>query len=206
MASTGDKIWYQDIPVLAKRWKEFFPTPQHTTAERTNALVRLVAYATAAAFVYNRQARTLVMGAGVVAVLSFVYGYQHRANHRRPGPDVDTNAATAKTAPPSDPSDAGCTRPTRDNPFANILLTDLGKPSRAPACPYDAVKDSIRDNFNAGLFRDALDVYERGNSQRQFHTMPVTTTLPDTKAFSNFLYGDMKSCKENAIHCPSRIF
>lgn len=185
---TGDKIWYEDVGVLFRRWKEFFPTADQTSTERVNAIVRLAIYATLAAFLYNRQARTLVAGAGVVAVLSFAFG------HRR----------TEALAPMVSPKSTECTKPSEDNPFANVLLTDLGQP-RPPACDYDSVKNDIAQHFNAGLFRNATDVYEKENSQHQFHTMPVTTTIPDTAAFANFLYGSMKSCKENGAHCPSRM-
>ena len=184
----GDKIWYEDVRVLVTRWKEFFPTPEHTPEERVNALVRLIIYGTLAAYVYNREARTLVMGAGVAAVVSFAFG--HGRQERFPGTPV-VEALPNKT----------CTPPTRDNPFANVLLTDLGKP-RPPACSYDKVKDTVKKHFNTGLFQNATDIYERENSQHQYYTMPVTTTLPDTGAFANFLYGGMKSCKEAGVNCP----
>lgn len=190
----GDKIWYEDVRVLVERWAEFFPNATQTPEERVNALVRLIVYATVAAYVYNRQTRTLVMGAGVVAVVSFAFSQRPR-EHYPMAPVVEA------TAPPKT-----CTPPSKDNPFANVLLTDLGKPSRPPACSHDAVKDTVKKHFNDGLIRNATDVYERENSQFQYYTMPVTTTIPDTDAFRNFLYGGMKSCKENAAHCPSRIF
>lgn len=191
----GDKIWYEDVAVLGRRWAEFFPRAEHTSEERVNALVRLVAYAALAAWAYNRQPRTLVAGAGVIAVLSLAFGY----SRRHEGYPVVVRGEVRGVP-------GQCTPSTRDNPFANVLLTDLGKPERAPACDYDTVKDAVRTNFNAGLVRNATDIYERENSQHQFHTMPVTTTIPDTAAFANFLYGGMRSCKSDAAACPSRLF
>ena len=185
----GDKIWYEDVPVLLRRWKEFFPTPDQTPTEKVNALVRLVVYATAAIFVYNREPRTLVMGAAVVAVVSFAFGQQRQ--ERYPMKPLEPLAVTGT---------AECTPPTKENPFANVLLTDLSK-NRGPACAYDTVKDTIKTHFNDGLFRNATDVYETQNSQRQFYTMPVTSAIPDTGAFANFLYGGMKSCKANQADC-----
>lgn len=195
MSSPGDTIWYEDVRVLAERWKEFFPTPDQTPEERVNALVRLVLYATAAAYVYNRQTRTLVMGAGVVAVLSFAHGHRRQERYPALGP-VAPQAASA--------GGSSCTPPSKDNPFANALVTDLGKP-RAPACAYDAVKDTVKQHFNDGLFRNASDIYEKENSQHQFYTMPVSNGIPDTGGFANFLYGGMKSCKEKQEHCPPRM-
>ena len=188
----GDKIWYEDVGVLTRRWREFFPRPEQTPVERVNALVRLILYATLGAYVYNRETRTLVLGLGAAAVVSLAFS--HRSHERYPD-----GSSPQGPAP-------GCQRPTRDNPFANVLLTDLGKPPRPPACAYDTVKGEITDSFNAGLFRNATDVYERENSQYQYYTMPVTTGIPDTTAFRNFLYGGMRSCKEDAAASPSRTF
>ena len=97
-----------------------------------------------------------------------------------------------------------CTLSTPDNPFANVLLTDLAdRPNRPPACKYDDQKDLIRDNFNRGLVRNVYDVYEKENSQRQWMINPVTTSTPDTVAFAQFCYGNAgrKTCKEDPSKC-----
>jgi hypothetical protein len=68
---------------------------------------------------------------------------------------------------------------------------------------YDepGVAKQIRKNFNKGLFRNLDDVYEVENSQRQFVTMPVTTSAPDTIAFAEYLFGNKKTCKEDPSLC-----
>jgi hypothetical protein len=185
----GDKVWYEDVAVLPRRWKEFFPTADQTPAEKMNALARLVLYCTLAVFAYNRQPRVLAIGGGALAVISLAFG------HRR------AEAFPTLAAPIASEGTARCTPPTRDNPFAIALLTDLNNGDRAPACAYDAVKDVVRPHFNDGLIRDSTDVYEVENSQRQFYTMPVTTNIPDTGAFSKFLYGNMPNCKQNMAAC-----
>lgn len=102
------------------------------------------------------------------------------------------------------PAKAECTKSTPDNPFGNMLLSDLAtNPGRAPACKYDDQKDLVRSNFNIGLVRNAYDVYEKENSQRQWMTMPVTTSAPDTIAFAQFCYGNAgrPTCKEDPSRC-----
>jgi hypothetical protein len=74
-------------------------------------------------------------------------------------------------------------------------------PLRPPACNYDDMKQDIRRNFNRGLVRSSYDVFERENSQRQYYTMPVTTTFPDVRAFTNFLGFSRETCKENTAMC-----
>jgi len=40
------------------------------------------------------------------------------------------------------------------------------------------------------------------NSQRQFYTMPWTSSIPDPKGeFKNWLYKSPKTCKENSDFC-----
>ncbi len=113
--------------------------------------------------------------------------------------------------PPSSflrPDHQSCTLSTPDNPFANMLIGDLANnPGRPPACKYDVHKDQIRENFNRGLVRNGYDLYEKENSQRQFMTMPVTTSAPDTIAFAHFCYGNAgrPTCKEDPSRCTGNF-
>jgi hypothetical protein len=99
-----------------------------------------------------------------------------------------------------------CSPSTSDNPYSNATVGALlGDEGRAPACSYDSpgVAKDIRKNFNKGLFRNLDDVYEKENSQRQFYTMPSTTSAPDTIAFAQFAYGSRGlTCKEDSSKCP----
>jgi hypothetical protein len=63
------------------------------------------------------------------------------------------------------------------------------------------MKDESTKNFERGLFMNSTDVFSKENSQRQFYTMPVTTTVPDTYAFAQFLYGGAKNCKTTPKEC-----
>lgn len=98
-----------------------------------------------------------------------------------------------------------CSRPSADNPFSNMTVGELVRsPGRAPACSYDdaGVAEEMRRGFNRGLFRNLDDVYEVENSQRQFYTLPVTTSAPDTIAFAQFCYGTRgETCKETPWKC-----
>lgn len=192
MDRVWDKAWYRDVSVLWRHPTEFFPGPDQSSEERINALVRLLLYVSIAAFAYNRNAKTLVLGGAAIAVVSLAF------SGAEPFPHAEV-IQTAESRP------GACTAPTKDNPFANMLLSDLAKdPNRSAACPYDSVKDDIRKHFNDGLIRNALDVYENENSQRQWYTMPVTNGIPDTGKFADFCYGNMKSCKSDQTQCVPR--
>lgn len=194
----SDPAWYDDVGVLYAKYDDFFPRPDHSDAERLNAFVRLMAYASLAAFLVRFDVKYLVIGTIVsaVATLAFKNSTMYMA---RPEPFANVRPSTVQK------NKQRCTRSTPENPYSNMTIgTLISDPTRAPACSYDdpSVAADIRSNFNRGLYRNLEDVYEVENSQRQFYTMPVTTSAPDTIAFAEFLYGSRgKTCKELPEKC-----
>lgn len=96
-----------------------------------------------------------------------------------------------------------CKKPTKDNPFMNPTLADIGKPSLPAASndDDDNIEDEIDNKFNEDLFRDVGDLFNVKNSQRQFYTVPVTSNPPDTLKFANWLYKSPSTCKNNQTRC-----
>jgi Family of unknown function (DUF5762) len=193
----SDPVWYRDMGILQAKYDEFFPTASQSDAERLNAFVRLVGYASVAAFLIRFDPKYLIMGAAIVGVVS--YAYEIYGKRARDEPFANIRPQNVQKGPRK------CSRSTPENPFSNMTIgTLINEPTRAPACSYDddGVAGDIRRNFNRGLFRNLEDVYEVENSQRQFYTMPVTTSAPDTIAFAEFLYGSRgKTCKELPEKC-----
>ena len=179
---SSDKIWYQDIFVLARRPTEFFPTKMQSPSEHLNALVRLIIYVTVGLFAYTQSIKTIALGLAAITTISLVY----RGRGRGAGLSNGTGE---------------CRQPTKNNPFSNTLVNEYGHDLGPPPCEYDEVKDQIEKNFNEGLFKDLEDVFDKQNSQRQFYTHPTGGNPPDTKAFSEFLYGNSKNCKSNPNQC-----
>jgi hypothetical protein len=200
----SDPIWYENVKVLPARYREFFPTRDQSHEERLNAIVRLIGYASLAAFAIHRRVKYLALGVAGIALTTLAHRFGMRARLKNSGGYM--NETYANVAPAGvGRGNVRCSRPTDKNPFSNMtvgaLITD---PTRAPACSYDApgVADEMRRGFNKGLFKNMEDVYEVENSQRQFYTMPVTTSAPDTIAFAQFLYGSRgKTCKEAPEKC-----
>ena len=58
------------------------------------------------------------------------------------------------------------------------------------------------------LFKDLGDDFMFDRSMRNFYTTPNTKVVPgDQKAFAEFLYGDMQSCKDgDPIACEKNSF
>lgn len=103
---------------------------------------------------------------------------------------------------------------TRQNPFSNVLLTDImDNPDKKPAPPAfnvdvseeitNNVKKSVQrmnptiENTNKQLFGDLWDKFDLDQSNRIFYSMPNTKVANDGNAFAKYLYGDMPSAKED---------
>jgi hypothetical protein len=183
-SSTVDKIWYDDVFVLARRPFEFFPVKGQSATEHVNALVRLALYVTTGLYMYSGNITTVFVGLAAIVALTLAY----RGRGRIAGLD---NVAPRK-----------CRPSTKNNPFANTLVTEFGQnPMPDPPCSYDDIKEDAEKNFNDGLFRNIEDWPNRENSQRQFFTHPTGGNPPDTKAFSEFLYGNARNCKTDSAQC-----
>ena len=94
-------------------------------------------------------------------------------------------------------------KPTIDNPFMNIPVTDFGKENIASASnAYDEdIAEDIEKYFNTDLYRDITDLYDTKNSQRIWYTTPVTSIPNDQGGFANWLYKTKDVCKVNQGSC-----
>lgn len=97
---------------------------------------------------------------------------------------------------------AKCRKPTVDNPFMNPTVDDFNKEDIPAACNADDedIRKDMDLKFNADLYRDIEDVFDRKNSQRQFYT--VAYNVPnDQEAFARWCYKFPATCKTNQERC-----
>jgi len=116
------------------------------------------------------------------------------------------------------------TTPTVTNPTMNVLLPEIAyDPERNQAAPaynpkvekeinhstqvatvldFEPKTLTEAEKLRKKLFADLGDKYEFDDSMRSFYTNPSTTIPNDQKAFAEFCYGSMISCKEgNEFAC-----
>ena len=99
-----------------------------------------------------------------------------------------------------------CIRPTENNPFMNPSTNDFNNPEKIDgivACNTDddeIIDKDIDDKFNADLYRDIDDVYNKKNSQRQFFTIPQSVPN-DQEAFGRWCYKFPATCKTDQTRC-----
>jgi hypothetical protein len=187
MALVRDKFWKDDLTVIFKtnRLIEFVPTNSMNMSEKLNAIARFFIYAGALLYLLYRDVNFLYMPLIVMALSYFVYMFN---------PDAASQSA-GKTDPFLDELD----KPTKENPFMNVRLTDIvDNPNKKPADDVDRpdIKKEIEKHFSAGLYKDVDDVWDKENSQRQFYTMPSTTIPNDQDSFAKWCYGTPYTCKD----------
>ena len=93
--------------------------------------------------------------------------------------------------------------PTKQNPLMNVMPTDYrDNPQRKQAAPINnasieqEVNEAVKKSLDPKLFRNLGDNLTFQHSMRTFNAQPATTIPNNQKAFREFCYGDMKSCKE----------
>ena len=198
----GDQFWHDDIQILfnKNRLIEFFPTKDHTIAEKLNAIVRLAVYISIIMYLIESDANYFIY-AGIVALFTiFIYSNRPDANIKEKLENTEIIQETKQE----------CTAPTVENPFMNFTMQDFlnikdGKiVDRPPTCDQSTpeIKKEIDAKFENNLFRDVDDVFGKMNSQRQYFTMPWTSVLPDPNGeFKDWLYKSPKTCKEDSNYC-----
>jgi hypothetical protein len=209
MPSKSADFWLYNPMVLFK--KEFiadlYPNQSQSFVEKINAISRLIILLTILGFVVTRAIKILVSGAVALGVLAlfFISNEKTKRNEK-----LKKEAFTSSDPTVYQETKQQFTVPTAENPMMNVLLTDyVDAPKRKPAAPsfnpaveQEIIEVSKDKAVNPRIFKDLNDNLAYETSLRNFHTNPSTTIPNDQKAFSEFCYGNMPSCKEgHALQC-----
>ena len=195
-----EKLWYNDLKgfITQDNFLNFFPTPNMAYQEQINSIIRFTLYLVIILLLFKNNYRVLYI---LVIVLLLTYGMSLIDNVEKKNHEESfkkQNLAVSKT------TKIECVKPTTDNPFMNVLLTDYkegSKRSNKEACDIDNknVTKSMNDKYDERLFRSVDDVFMNNGSDRQFYTMPVTDIVNDQSGFAKWLYDNGNTCKQGAI-------
>jgi len=217
----NNDFWLNDPSILLEKNKifEFWPKDNYNMAEKLNAISRSIIVLTTLGYLSTRSLNILV--SGIVTLIVIVALYKSKANEEvfREGlrsmntlkSDIEkTNKRNNVENKNLSKMAQVLTKPSSDNPYMNHMLTDyIDKPEKKPALPLfnNKVKKqttvAAMKNLDPRLFRNLGDVMDYDTFSRNFHTMPNTTNPNDQKAFAEFCYGNMKSCKEGECFITS---
>lgn len=200
----NDPFWGNNLSILynSNRVVEFVPTKDMSRVERLNALSRLSIYAgVLLSIIYGD---VLFLFVGVIGMALFYFINMHFPEENQLG-GADSSDPRLMT-PQQDCKD--CDRdengnlyqkPTQDNPFMNVLLTDYADhPNRPPAGDIEDPKilNQAKKHFGHGLYKDVDDIWDRNNSQRQYYSNPATTIPNDRDSFMKWCWNTPYVCKD----------
>lgn len=215
--SMGGQFWIQDPTVLLRKDQiaQLWPTESMTTTQKLNAVTRLVVLLTIIGYSATKNTNVLVTAfvtIGLVVLLYFINRSDKKVSFSREG-------LANKGDKNDDSKKVTFQEPQQINPMMNVMPSQLNEhPSREPAAPSfipqveaeinRAVQKNVIDSLTEGtpdmaeaidrrLFQDLGDQLQFDQSMRNFYTTPNTQVPNDQKAFAEFCYGDMPSCKDN---------
>ncbi len=192
----GHRIWYDNPKILFNddEWLRFIPTSGMDNTEVMNAVFRFSVYFFIISFAITRRPQSIMIPIVVAIITWFI------------------NKSTLSEKYNDSFADRPA-HPTRENPFMNTLLSELGEGEKreAPSVLDEKTKKEIEYLFNLGLYKDADDLYNHRNSQNRFYTVPNTNEYGvshgNTVKFANWLYNSpRKTCKENAYSCTNSSY
>ena len=207
-------FWLNNPRVLFNKDKimEIWPLQNMTIEEKLNGITRLVLLLTVLGYLITKNIKIILTG--TITLFSLVLLYKMKMENSLKTTINDLNNKEGFTNPELYKMlRKNFTEPSVKNPAMNVLPTEIDdNPNRKTAAPsYNKVvendmnektKEFIINNFDdktnidERLFKDLGDSFSFDQSMRTWNSTPNTSIPNDQKAFAEYCYGDMISCKE----------
>ena len=192
-----EKIWYKDMGnfITENNYDKFFPSVTMTYTEKLNSIMRLCIYFSAVLLLIKKDANVLFVPMLAAICTFFLNSNEIKKNK------MEFEYLTQRNLYKDEHTNELCYKPTKQNPFMNILMSDYTQnPNRAKACNLSNgnIKKMASKHFNRDLYRDVGDVFHKNASDRNYMTMPVSTIPNNQDDFLKFTYNINKTCKEGS--------
>ena len=189
------EIWYRDFFTFidVKHMLIFYPTSDMSYNEKLNSVVRLSMYTSLVLYSFYNDSRMFFLFF-LTCLITYMMSYYEENKERYVVEDPEEQEEYVER----------CTKPTRENPFMNVLMHEYTEnPKRGKACNLKGVDKYVDEYFDDNLYRSIDDIYNKNASDRQYYTMPYTEIPNDQDRFAQWLYGiEDKTCKEgNGLKC-----
>ena len=212
---------------------QVWPQPAMSFEAKLNAISRFVIVLSILGFVFTMRPHFLVIGAITLAIILSMYKYRKQtiikgltenfSNQKEDNKNKKNKKNVRKITPTSfttNPvtldsvlrSDFHPT--TKQNPFGNVLLTDImDDPERKAAAPsfnpdvHEDITTAVKKqtqmlnpdiiSTNKQLYGDLKDNYDLDMSMQRFYSTANSRVTNDQGSFGAYLYGNMPSAKED---------
>jgi hypothetical protein len=181
----SEQIWFKDPSVLfaENTWMRFAPVQTMTTTEALNAVVRFSVYSSIilAGLTFKSSYLSAIPIVGLASIVLFelfpngkqIESYINAAKNKMSGKEKFT-------------------MPTTNNPFMNVLLTEIqDDPDREDAAPVtdDKVRAEISKAFQSttDIYMDTADAFDQAQAMRTFNTRQSSRIPNDQDGFLSWL-------------------
>lgn len=234
MENKNKDIWIYNPLILFNKNDilKIWPSSDMNFNEKINAITRLIFIITILGYLFSQNLRILIIGIITILCIAIFYIFQNKKSKSSNIEHFSNHLNTIKKNTKNIENEESIeqigniidyTKPKENNPVMNVLLTDISDhPNREPAAPTfnehiekeinTNTQDFISKQFNNSeniqdkLFKDLGDSVNFDHSMRNWYATPNTEIPNDQKAFAEFCYGDMQSCKEgNSLACMSSM-
>ncbi len=182
--------------------------------DKLNSISRLVILMCIIGYAFTHNEKLCIIGTITLALILSMYQWKKREGFEKFSELEREKANAKKKVVFSDVLENEFHPTTKQNPFGNVLLTDIGdNPQRHAAAPsfHPIVQSDIKkavkkqtqmlhpdiDGTNKQIYGDLLENYNLDKSLARFYATPNTRVENDQGAFANYLYGGMYSSKED---------
>jgi hypothetical protein len=179
---SNDSFWFENLSILfnKNRLLQFIPTKFQTLNEKLNSICRFFIYFSLIMIILKRDINYLI-----ILIFGFIITFliYYNANTKE---NMITNY----------------TKPTKNNPFMNVLINEyVENPTRPPAASFEDpdIRQEVEKHFNYNLYKDVDDIWSKANSQRQYYTTPNTQIPNDRDSFAKWCYEAPKVCKDGDL-------
>jgi hypothetical protein len=178
----SEQIWFKDPAILFMKdtWNKFVPVQGMTTAESLNSVVRFSVYFSGLLF-FATGVTAYVLAIPIVMVATIMLY------------NMFPNGTTLEPFKVGEKIRSGKhTMPTAENPFMNVLLTEIvDNPNREDAAPVTRadVKAEIYKKFQktSDMYMDTTDLFDQSQAMRTFHTLQSSKVPNDLDGFKKWL-------------------
>lgn len=177
----SEQIWFKTPSILFDQhsWSRFVPVQSMTTAEALNSVVRFATYFSVILYFATGiggylMAIPIVMGVTVALYKLF------------------PNGKTIETFFEKQVESENVMMPSKENPFMNVLLTEIqDDPDRPDAAPTGR-RDVKREMYKAfqhtsDIHMDTSDLFDQTQAMRTFHTIQSAKVPNDLDGFKKWL-------------------
>jgi hypothetical protein len=203
-------LWYDDINVLYvnNNFMNIIPNGYMSYNEKANSITRFFILFNIIMLIITKEVLYVYILVFGLFLMYFFLKNKHNMNlHLKEYFEDkiirDNNITQSKDTVRFDGCGNICQKPTVDNPFMNVLVTDYNENPHRPIASDnqdEMVKEEIKNNFDNNLYKDVSDVFDKYNSQRQYYTTPNTLIPNDRESLTNWLYNSTNhASKDNYL-------